>query len=468
MPSDSNMKIFFLFIFFLLFAQGLSISFSAAAQSHLYEVEIGLTEPEQLSLLEDIDIDGRAGSTFFAHITQKEHFDLLAKGFQVSRKSVVLEDELSRFSRDSSYEYHHYDSLTHFLHDLNKKFPNMTTLFNIGKTLSGRDTWGIEISVNPGQAEKKPSFYWVANIHGDESVGREMSLLFAEHLLENYALNSTIKELVDETKIFIIPSANPDGFERHRRYNSKGVDLNRNFPDFFKGDKDSANGRQPETVNLMDFVANNGRLILSASLHGGALVACYPYDGISSGRFSSGKPSFSPDNDLFVELALLYSRTHATMSNSREFDDGIINGADWYTLYGGLGDWGYHWHQVSQLTLELSNTKWPSASSIPHYWDQNRDAMVALTSAVHMNVHGEVVNSVSNQPLIGVTVTVEGNTHETYTLAPFGDFYRLLVPGTYTLQFSHAGYEPYETTVTLGEDRRGVDLGEIKLKPQTN
>lgn len=68
------------------------------------------------------------------------------------------------------------------------------------------------------------------------------------------------------------------------RHNAKGVDLNRDFPDQF--DKNRSNedeylygGRQPETVALMRWV-NNKQFVLSANLHGGAVVASYPYDDI--------------------------------------------------------------------------------------------------------------------------------------------------------------------------------------------
>lgn len=39
--------------------------------------------------------------------------------------------------------------------------------------------------------------------------------------------------------------------------------------------------------------------VLSANFHGGAVVANYPWDGLSSGQFSQGKPSPCPDDDLF-------------------------------------------------------------------------------------------------------------------------------------------------------------------------
>ena len=58
------------------------------------------------------------------------------------------------------------------------------------------------------------------------------------------------------------------------RTNARGVDLNRNFPDYFR---ETPGPRQPETTAIMTWM-HNVTFVLSASLHGGALVASYPYE----------------------------------------------------------------------------------------------------------------------------------------------------------------------------------------------
>jgi len=58
------------------------------------------------------------------------------------------------------------------------------------------------------------------------------------------------------------------------RYNARGFDLNRNFPDYFK--QNNKRG-QPETDSVKDWISKI-QFVLSGSLHGGALVASYPYD----------------------------------------------------------------------------------------------------------------------------------------------------------------------------------------------
>lgn len=64
------------------------------------------------------------------------------------------------------------------------------------------------------------------------------------------------------------------------RLNANGADLNRDFPDQFDTKETSGNildGRQNETVAVMTWIVSNP-FVLSGNLHGGAVVASYPFD----------------------------------------------------------------------------------------------------------------------------------------------------------------------------------------------
>ena len=53
---------------------------------------------------------------------------------------------------------------------------------------------------------------YIGNIHGDETVARQLILYLAQYLLHNYGTDPRITKLVDHTEIFLMPSSNPDGF----------------------------------------------------------------------------------------------------------------------------------------------------------------------------------------------------------------------------------------------------------------
>lgn len=66
-------------------------------------------------------------------------------------------------------------------------------------------------SISQGKHEIEPEVKYVGNMHGDETVGREMLINFIDFLCSNYGSNPRVTQLVDNTDIYIIPSMNPDG-----------------------------------------------------------------------------------------------------------------------------------------------------------------------------------------------------------------------------------------------------------------
>lgn len=313
----------------------------------------------------------------------------------------------------------------------------------------------IEISDQPGKAEAKPAFKYIGNVHGDEPVGRELLILLANWICENYMTDSLAKLIVENVHLHILPSMNPDGFSLLSRGNANGIDLNRDFPDQFFPQNNDEDARQPETRAIMSWLRDI-QFTGSASLHGGALVANYPWDGTEDKRRNYYA---CPDDETFRHLASIYSHSHYNMSLSKEFEGGITNGARWYPIYGGMQDWNYIHAGCFELTLEISDNKWPSAKELPTIWEYNRMSMLNLVaSLVKIGVHGRIMSSDKGRPLPG-SISVDGINYTVNAGRALANYHRLLAPREkYEVTVTVPGYKSKTTTIWLGEESATLDF----------
>ena len=51
-------------------------------------------------------------------------------------------------------------------------------------------------------------------MHGDETLGRQLVVFLAEYLALNYGKDERISKLLNTTELHLMPSMNPDGFEK--------------------------------------------------------------------------------------------------------------------------------------------------------------------------------------------------------------------------------------------------------------
>uniref|UniRef100_A0A8C6KAB7 Carboxypeptidase D, a n=1 Tax=Nothobranchius furzeri TaxID=105023 RepID=A0A8C6KAB7_NOTFU len=340
------------------------------------------------------------------------------------------------------FRHHSYADMDVFLHNLASEFPSIAHLHSIGRSKENRELYVMVISDNPTVHELgEPEFKYVANMHGNEVVGRELLLHLIEYLCRNYGTDLEVTQLVNSTRIHIMPSMNPDGYEvamegdvrgYKGRNNSNNYDLNRNFPDQFVTITDPI---QPETIAVMNWVKSIP-FVLSANLHGGSLVVNYPFDDDEEGVSHYSK---SPDDQVFQQVARAFSQENPLMHSGHPcedlypeeyFKDGITNGAKWYTVPGGMQDWNYVNTNCFEVTIELGCVKYPWAKDLPKYWEQNGRALL------------EFIHQVLKELLLTLLLEITG-----------GCWYLGLTPSLPPPTGKFAVYKPVRTYATVTKDR---------------
>ena len=151
---------------------------------------------------------------------------------------------------------------------------------------------------------------------------------------------------------------------------------------------------------------------------------------------------------------------------AEKFKDGITNGANWYIVSGGMQDFNYIHSNCFEITIEMGCTKFPKAATLQSYWDAHKLSMILFMTQVHNGVRGFVMSD-DGKPLKRAVITVSGINHMVFT-ADDGDYWRLLVPGTYNIKASADGYSSVTKDIIVPSGLALVvnfTLKSVKTKP---
>ncbi|XP_022542255.2 carboxypeptidase Z isoform X2 [Astyanax mexicanus] len=398
------------------------------------------------------------------------------------------------------FTYHSNAQMINILKKTAAKCPHISRTYSIGRSVDGKDLLVIEFSKNPGQHDLlEPEIKLIGNMHGNEVLGRQLLIYLAQYLCSEYLLaNERIQTLINNTRIHLLPSMNPDGYElaaseghiyngwTSGRANAQNIDLNRNFPDLtsiFYNRRRFRSVRNdhipipdsywiskvaPETYAVMKWIRSIP-FVISASLHGGELVISYPFD---FSRHPEEEKMFSPtpDEQVFKQLARTYADAHATMSNndtdrcgaSFANKGGIINGALWYSFAGGMSDFNYLHSNCLELTVELGCDKFPAEEELYPEWLRNKEALLSFMESVHRGIRG-IVKDGNGNGIKGAIISVKGLRRDV-TTAEDGDYWRLLVPGIYVISASAPGYSKVTKRIRLPHSMQKVGQVDFVLK----
>lgn len=437
-----------------------------------YYFTLSIDDPAQIQDLSSIcSVDGTDGRTVVAYANQQEYNKLIALGFQPvlqTPPSLLREAEMWDGNR-ATYEWDSYLTYTQYV-EMMQGFPSSAlsdrtcTLIDLGQlaTSNHRHLYGVHIY--KGQPYGKPRFLYSSTMHGDEVTGMILMLRLIDELCTS--TDTRIVNLLNDVDIYIFPCNNPDGtyyggnntVTGARRANGNNVDLNRNYRDFFNGDHPNTNTYQNETTWTMA-QADELLFTMAANYHGGAEVMNYCWDWVFQDHADMDWWEY-----VCTEYVTLARQVYSSYMTDT-YNDGVTNGATWYSITGSRQDYMNGYGQCREVTVECSTTKTPSASQLPNFWNRNHNSMLALMEQARNGVHGIVYDATTGQTIQGATVSVLNHdiSNSYVTTHEVGDFHRPIKGGTYTFIFDKDGYARKFVDVTVADGQR-VDLN-VYLTP---
>ena len=380
-------------------------------------------------------------TTAYAYANKKQFENFLKENIEFKLiNNQVSFDNISKNNWDYYPTYNQYVDMMYAFAD---SFPNICKVHSLGTLNSGREILIVNISDNVGQKENEPSFLYTSSMHGDELTGYVLMLRFIDDILNNYNVNNRITNLVNEIDIWINPLANPDGAYAGgnsnvwgaTRSNANFIDLNRNFPDPQDGPHPDGNPWQEETLIFMG-LSDTINFNLSSNLHTGSVVANYPWDTWSQ---------LTADDSWWQHVCNEYADTcqfYGTGNYFTNYNDGIINGYDWYEVDGGRQDYMNYYKHCREFTLELSNDKTPNPQELPSFWNATHPSFYNYMEQSLYGLRGIITDSVTGLP---IKARVEIANHDVdsshvYSSLPIGNYHRYIYQGNYSFTFSKSGY----------------------------
>jgi hypothetical protein len=185
-------------------------------------------------------------------------------------------------------QYSSYDECVAFFKAAQKSNPDLFKVESIGETWEEREIIAVTITKSIDSHKDKPALFYTGTIHAREWIGIELSLSFAKYILDHIDYDPQLNAILDKTTLYMVPCANPDGFEysrnhfafwrKNRRKNpdgSYGVDLNRNFSIGFAPNKNYTSNvysgpepfSEPETRALRDFFLSHENITIALDYH---------------------------------------------------------------------------------------------------------------------------------------------------------------------------------------------------------
>ena len=430
-------------------------------------------------------------------ITLSKYEELVSQGYgiRITQTEEQLKNNLTATSDLNGYR--DYNEMLTELQQIEIDFPNICKLYDIGESRGKiysdagntnydnyyHEIWALKVSDNVETEEDEPCVYYMGEHHAREPISLEVTMAILYHLLDNYGINPTITDNVNNTQIWFIPLVNPNGHKIvtdeddlwwrknicdndedgmiDPSYGSNypdGVDPNRNYG--FEWGYVGASGNwnsqtyhgpyafsEPEVLAMKELMDNH-HFVTGITYHSYGELVLFPF-GYNDGVIA-------PDHDALEDLAVNMASTM-----------GYTPQESWqlYPCMGTTDDYSYGKLGTFSFTIELATEFIPPAGQVAAICTENINAaMILLDRVNHSCLTGHITDVGTGNP-IQAEIFVDGVDNTGVFRYPymsdeeFGRYYRLLTNGTYDVTFSAYGYESQTiNNVVISDDAEILDI----------
>ncbi|WP_147404253.1 M14 family zinc carboxypeptidase, partial [Aquimarina sp. AD1] len=265
--------------------------------------------------------------------------------------------------------------------DIGTFVTNGTPDNSVSPSIGGNTIQWVRISDNPDVNENESEILYDAIHHAREPASLSQLIYYMWYLLENYNTDPDIKQIVDNTELYFVPVINPDGYLynqvtnpnggglwRKNRFNTHGVDNNRNYDHYPNGNSTAATWGGPgsssntndqtyhgtsafsEVENqAMKWFTEQHEFVIALNNHTFGELLYFPYS------YAANTPT--PDEDIFIAIG-----TELTSQNGyNPLRDAPFAGDSDDFMYGGVSS---SHNKIFSFTPEVGTSFWPASNQI--------------------------------------------------------------------------------------------------------
>lgn len=296
--------------------------------------------------------------------------------YDVAPDETYLERIALGQASGQAWQFHTWDQVLEKLARWNATYAGLVEVRTIGFSHLHRPLLDVVVTDESVPSEAKLAPILDGAHHGNEYEGGEAMLYAVDTLLENHATNATVRQMLRDLEVHVVPVVNPDGWVAGTRFNDGGVNLNRNYdidwgdmagtsnPVMGKASEATGQGiggvsivaencgasafSEPETQAMRDLFASLGNrtaLYLTGHTPSHAVI----------GPWAAFQPPFPMpgQHTAVIDAELAWIRDHT------EYEAGRAQWADFsaglpYAASGSSMDWFYAQHQKPAFTVEVA------------------------------------------------------------------------------------------------------------------